>query len=44
MKDRYIPIEDLRKATKDVIKRKEDEQKKLQQAHMMDLFRKCGIA
>lgn len=39
MKDRYIPIEDLRKATKDVLKRKEDEQKKLQQAHMMDLFR-----
>lgn len=39
MKDRYISINDLRKATQDVIKRKEDEQKKLRQAHMMDLSR-----
>lgn len=39
MKDIYIPIEDLRKVTKDVLQRKEDEQQKLRQAHMMDLSR-----
>ena len=39
MENRYISINDLRKATQDVIKRKEDEQKKLRQAHMMDLSR-----
>lgn len=39
MEDRYISINDLRKAAKDVLKRKEDEQQKLRQAHMMDLSR-----
>ena len=39
MKDRYIPIEDLRKVTKDVLKQKEEEDIKLRQAHMMDLSR-----
>ena len=39
MEDRYISINDLRKATQDVLKRKEDEQQKLRQAHIMDLSR-----
>ena len=39
MEDRYISINDLRKATQDVLKRKEEEQQKLRQAHIMDLSR-----
>lgn len=36
--NRYVPIEDLRKVTKDILKRKEEEDNKLRQAHMMDLY------
>lgn len=36
--NRYVPIEDLRKVTKDALKRKEEEDNKLRQAHMMDLY------
>lgn len=36
--DRYVSIKDLRDTTKTVLKRKEDEDKKLRQAHMMDLY------
>ena len=39
MEDRYISINDLRKVTQDVLKRKEEEQQKLRQAHIMDLSR-----
>jgi hypothetical protein len=39
MEDRYISIKDLRKATQEAIQKREDEQKKLRQAHMMDLSR-----
>lgn len=45
MEDKYIPIDELRKVTQDVFKRKEEEQRKLQQErekwrqkHMLDLF------
>lgn len=36
--NRYVSIEDLRKVTKDILKRKEEEDNKLRQAHMMDLY------
>lgn len=37
MKDRYIKIEELREATRTVIKRKAEEAAKLRQAHKIDL-------